>query len=180
MNYNVKSITKLIFFGITKFKNRSKKCPNLAKNSLFKKVSETVLFGRVIPVQTFFNSFDCYTFIPTFSESLRSCRPHTYAEVGGRKSNQNWTKNNYNWQYQYFCFQEFLKIVSNQLFLWIARKAAYSVFVGQILALYAPYCTSYTLDLLTGGSKMVNFWVSSCIRSYNSKSIYSSFFKIEI
>ena len=136
----------------------------MAKNSLFKKVSETVLFGRVIPVQTFFNSFDCYTF----------------AEVGGRKSNQNWTKNNYNWQYQYFCFQEFLKILSNQLFLWIARKAAYSVFVGQILALYAPYCTSYTLDLLTGGSKMVNFWVSSCIRSYNSKSIYSSFFKIEI
>ena len=76
MSYNLKSITNLIFFGITKFKKWVKKGPKSVKNSLFKKVPQAGLFGRVIPMQNFFNGCDSYTFISTFSESFKSWGPH--------------------------------------------------------------------------------------------------------
>ena len=78
MSYNIKSITKYVFLVSPSSKTGGRKCTKLVKNSFFQKVFETVLFGKVIPVQKTFNGFDSYTFTPTFSERFKM--QTTYAE----------------------------------------------------------------------------------------------------
>lgn len=51
-----------------------------------------------------------------------------------------------------------LSTLSNQIFLWIAKKAIYSFSVGQVSALCATYCIGYVLKPIDSGLEYGQFF----------------------
>ena len=73
----------------------------------------------------------------------------------------------------YFCVQKSLKTLSNQIFLRIARKATYSVCVGQISALFTTYCISHALKSVDTGLENGQFLSFPIILTPTTSNLYT-------
>ena len=152
----------------------------MAKISLFIKVSETVLFGRVPLVQKIFSGYDSYTYIPT------QLRPPS-VEVSSHEdhmSRSECVKVTQNEQKLTLidCTNIFMpkgpsKHSQIKFFFELQEKELIQT-LWAIKTLSATHCTNYALTLVNRGLNNDQFLGFPDINSYNSKSIYNSNFKI--
>ena len=99
----------------------------MTKKSLFKKVPETVLFERVLPVQKFFEGYNSYTYIITHmrAPSLKVSSP-----------------------VDHICRSESVKVIKESLKV---------LSVDQTSTLCAKYSTKFDLKPNDKGSQIVKF-----------------------